>query len=224
MEQDDPRARLEALARGGGHDFAALSRLIGRNEAYIQQFVRRGTPRQLGEADRRALAAFFGVAESELGAPAGDVRACPAETAGPHPPGGVLLVPRLDVGAAAGAGAFAGDERARGRVPFASAWVREVARGGGRALSVIRVTGDSMLPTLADGDEILVDRADAADGLRDGIYVLRLEDALVVKRLALRAPGRLAIRSDNPAFPSREDVAAGAVEIVGRVLWLGRKV
>ena len=34
-----------------------------------------------------------------------------------------------------------------------------------------------MLPALADGDELLVDRCDGRERLRDGIYVLRLEGA-----------------------------------------------
>src|SRR3546814_19941777 len=57
-----------------------------------------------------------------------------------------------------------------------------------RALSIIRVAGDSMAPTLSDGDDILVDGGDAAGRLRDGLYVLRMDDALMVKRIA-RAPG-----------------------------------
>ena len=40
-----------------------------------------------------------------------------------------------------------------------------------------------MAPTLSAGDDILVDLADAADRLHDGIYVLRVDDALLVKRL-----------------------------------------
>src|SRR3546814_12083337 len=52
-------------------------------------------------------------------------------------------------------------------------------------LSMIRVDGDSMSPTLSHGDEIMVDRMDGAARLRDGIYVLRMDDTLMVKRVAL---------------------------------------
>ena len=45
-------------------------------------------------------------------------------------------------------------------------------------LSIIRVEGDSMAPTLNAGDDILVDPADCAERLRDGIYVLRVDEAL----------------------------------------------
>ena len=67
MEASDPRAALAAMVARSGASYAALSRLIGRNAAYLQQFVTRGSPRRLDERDRRLLAAYFGVGEHELG-------------------------------------------------------------------------------------------------------------------------------------------------------------
>ena len=46
-----------------------MSRLLGRNPTYGQQFVKRGVPRRLSEDDRRKLAAHFGIAERLLGGP-----------------------------------------------------------------------------------------------------------------------------------------------------------
>jgi phage repressor protein C with HTH and peptisase S24 domain len=103
--------------------------------------------------------------------------------------------------------------------------LRKVASGGADKLSIIRVEGDSMVPTLADGDEILVDRADSTGRLRDGIYVLRLEGALMVKRLAFNPAARtVTIRSDNSAYPSWEDCDPAKVELVGRAVWVGRRL
>jgi phage repressor protein C with HTH and peptisase S24 domain len=99
------------------------------------------------------------------------------------------------------------------------------SRGTPDRLSIIRVQGDSMAPTLGDGDDILVDRGDGAERVRDGVYVLRMDDALVVKRLAVNPAARtLTIRSDNPAYPAAADCDPGAVEIVGRVVWTGRRI
>ena len=81
-----------------------------------------------------------------------------------------------------------------------------------------------MSPTLGDGDDILVDRGDAAERLRDGIYVIRMDDALMVKRLSMRPAHRLAVLSDNPAYPGWPDVDARAITIIGRVVWSGRKI
>ena len=215
MAEVDGRAALARLIEERGEDYAGLSRLIGRNPAYIQQFIKRGSPRRLAESDRRILARYFGVEETALGAP----------EAGPGAGAGLRPVPRLDVDAAAGAGAFDGDERDGGHIAFDPAWLRRVARGAPEQLSIIRVAGDSMAPTLVDGDDILVDRGDGAARLRDGIYVLRLEGALVVKRLALNPAARtLSIRSDNPAYPGWPDCDPAAVDVVGRVVWAGRRL
>jgi hypothetical protein len=212
MRNDDARAALGRLIDERGEDYAGLSRLLGRNPAYIQQYIKRGSPRRLAEADRRLLARYFGVDETVLGGEGGEAR-------------GLLPVPRLDVGASAGGGAFDGDERALAHIAFDPAWLRRIARGAPDLLSIIRVTGDSMAPTLVDGDDILVDRGDGADRLRDGIYVLRIDDALVVKRVAVNPAARtLSVRSDNPAYPGWPDCDPAAVDIVGRVVWTGRRV
>jgi len=86
------------------------------------------------------------------------------------------------------------------------------------------VQGDSMLPTLNDGDDILVDRSASGKHFSDGIFVLRLEDTLMVKRFAVH-PGddTLTISSDNPAYPSWTNCKRASVNVIGRVIWAGRR-
>lgn len=209
----DPRILLERLIRERREDYSGLSRLIGRNAAYIQQYIKRGTPRRLAEEDRRRLARYFGIDEALLGDP---VEASPGA--------GLVAVPRLDVGASAGPGAVAGEERALGRIGFDPQWLRRLGVDPACA-SLIRVEGDSMAPTLSHGDEILVDTGDAARRLRDGLFVLRLNDALVVKRVAMNpAGGRLSILSDNGAYPSWRDCDPAEIYVVGRLVWVGRRL
>ena len=215
MAEADPRAVLERLIHERREDYAGLSRLLGRNAAYMQQFIRRGTPKRLAEDDRRTLARYFGIEETLLGGP--PVPAVP-------PGGGPVAVPRLPVQASAGPGAFAGDERARSHLSFDPSWLRRLT-GDVRRLAMITVRGDSMAPTLRDGDEILVDEGDAATRLRDGVYVLRMDDALLVKRLAM-GPSRRSMRvcSDNPAYLDWPDCDPADFDIVGRVVWSGGRV
>jgi hypothetical protein len=211
MVDADVRAALERLIRERGEDMAGLSRLLGRNAAYLQQFIRRGTPRRLAEEDRLTLARYFGVDEALLGGR-------------PTPGAGLRPVPRLAVEASAGPGAIGDDEAARGQVGFDPRWLRRIA-GGSEHLSIIEVRGDSMAPTLVEGDEILVDGSESGRRIRDGIYVLRMDGALLVKRLSPDPSGRrLSVRSDNPAYPSWEDCEAGSIDLVGRVVWTGRRI
>lgn len=215
MDAADPRQVLDRLIRERGENYGAISRLIGRNQAYIQQFVKRGTPRKLDEADRRLLARYFGVEERLLGGAAQRQR---------DQGGELCVVPRLALGASAGPGALEASEVAAGALAFDARWLRAL---GGRPdmLSIIRVDGESMAPTLNDGDDIMVDRSDGPARLRDGIYVLRMDEVLMVKRIALTPRrGRIAIRSDNVLWPAFEDVDLRAVAIVGRVIWAGRRV
>lgn len=213
----DARDTLERLIRDRGEDYVSLSRLLGRNAAYIQQFIRRGVPRKLDEDDRRKLARYFGVDEGVLGAP--DV--APTVVAKAR---ALVTVPRLAVRASAGPGALPDSERAIGEIGFDARYMRRLAADPS-ALSAIRVEGDSMMPTLADGDDIVVDRADGTDRLRDGIYVLRIEDALNVKRLAINPASRsVTVKSDNPAYPSWPDCDLRKIAVIGRVVWVGRRL
>ena len=68
MRLDPVRQRIVEPARQQDTNLARLSRLLGRNHAYLQQFVRRGTPKRLPEDLRRDLARILAVPESELGA------------------------------------------------------------------------------------------------------------------------------------------------------------
>ena len=215
MTTVDQRAALERLIKERREDYAGLSRLLGRNVAYMQQFIKRGSPRKLDQEDVERLARYFGVSEAELG---GRSRATADER-------DMVRIPRLDVQASAGPGALGDRESVVSHIAFEQSWLRQLCGAGTSDLSFIRVQGDSMFPTLGDGDDILVDGSDAADRLRDGIYVLRREDTLMVKRLAVSPSARLVtIKSDNPAYPEWRDFDLASIEIIGRVVWAGRKV
>ncbi|MFN3863409.1 MAG: helix-turn-helix transcriptional regulator [Erythrobacter sp.] len=211
-----PRARLLALAQDRGVSLAALSELLGRNPSYLQQFIRKGSPRKLEEQDRATLARFFGVGEEELRETQEKSYAKPLR----RESGAWLEVPRLDLGAAAGAGRVAGAEAAFDTFRFSRRWLAEQGLESAQ-LSAIRVEGDSMEPLLNDGDEILVDRSPRP--FRDGIHVVRLGETLMVKRVASAGPGRLALLSQNLAYPPVE-LAAEEVEIIGRVVWKGGRI
>lgn len=208
MDANDPRCRLRDLAAERGVSLAELSRLIGRNAAYVQQFVRRGSPRRLEEGDRSTLARYFGVSESELGGRFEPTLRSPAR------------VRRLDLAAAAGGGGL-GEELPGNGVLAADPAVLAALGVEARQLAIVPVHGDSMVPTLQPGDLLLVDEAQREE-LAEAIHVLRLDGALLVKRL--RPEGRrLIVTSDNPAYPPLS-IALSDVSILGRVVGISRRL
>lgn len=212
---ESARQVLETLCAERGEDFAGLSRMLGRNPAYIQQYVRRGVPKKLGEDERGKLARYFGIAESRLGGP-------PEET---RMPSGFVGVKRHPVMVSAGPGALVTQELGKPYFAFDERWLKALTPSSPANLSIVRVEGDSMSPTLNPGDEILVDLGDLVDRLRNGIYVLRIDEALVVKRIALSpVEGKVTIRSDNPAYPDWPDCSLGDINPIGRVIWSGRRI
>lgn len=216
MVMTNPREVLEQLCIERGENFASLSRLIGRNDAYIQQYLRKGTPRQLKERERRTLARYFQIPESLLGGLPEDEAAAFGE---------LVPVMRVAVHASAGPGAFADEAVGKPYFAFHPVWLKGITSSPASRLSVIRVEGDSMAPTLSAGDDILVDLADGAERLRDGIYVLRVDGTLLVKRLAIHPVGRrVTVQSDNPAYGDLPDCGLDEIDCIGRVIWAARKV
>ena len=195
--------RLERLAVARGVSLSELSRLIGRNLAYLQQFARRGTPRRLAERDRQVLAQFLGIDEALLGGPARE---------------GTVAVPYLTVSASAGGGRVAAEERAIRHEEFTARMLRDAGLSAGNA-SLIDAVGDSMVPTILPGDRLLVDGGDV-QLVPAGIYVVRRGEDLLVKRVR-RDGTAIFLLSDNADYPPIRCLPDQAV-VIGRVKLLLR--
>jgi phage repressor protein C with HTH and peptisase S24 domain len=91
-------------------------------------------------------------------------------------------------------------------------------------MSLIRVDGDSMEPTLMDGDLVLVDRGRNFVDPAGGIYAITIDDESAVKRLQPIFPSsRMRIISDNPVYPPIE-ADPDQIRISGKVIWFGREL
>ena len=226
-DEQHARGRLQDMARKHGASLAGLSRLIGRNPAYLQQYVTRGSPRHLDEPDLRKIAEFLGIStrlietrrfdDVRLDAPT-QRRAALADYAAAGLEDWVEVA-RLPLDASAGPGAFSAEEISFDSFRFSRRWLREMGLEGAD-LTAIRVEGDSMEPTLRSGDEIFVDRNKRAG---EGIHVVRIGDVLHVKQVQASAPGRITLISANDAYAPIE-LARDEVEVIGRVVWKGGRV
>lgn len=135
-----------------------------------------------------------------------------------------VRVPRYDVTASAGNGAYQVSEQVVDYIQFKSDWIKNVLGASAQHLALISVKGDSMAPTLSDGDIILVDTTDRHFET-NAIYVLQLEGSLLVKRIQRKIDGTVVIKSDNLAY--EPEVVRGdlldQLKVVGRVVWYGRR-
>lgn len=87
-------------------------------------------------------------------------------------------------------------------------------------LGTFKAEGDSMTPTIASGDYVLVHFDPSFRG--DGIYLVQLYESLLIKRLQRTVENTILLISDNPSY--REQVVTeadeGAFRILGRTLWV----
>lgn len=136
-----------------------------------------------------------------------------------------VVVPFYHVSASAGPGATAQDSPAIKGLAFRQDWIHRKGCPP-LSLSLITVVGDSMEPTLSDGDTVMI--CAAQDKPRDAaLYVIRIDGDLLIKRLQ-RLPGqRIKVKSDNPAYGDYEiDLTSlpPDFKIIGRVVWIAREL
>jgi transcriptional regulator with XRE-family HTH domain len=139
-------------------------------------------------------------------------------------------VPELDTRAGLGGGGVPAREvRKEGRHTdpiksegwqFPASFVREQLHASVPQLLVLDTTGDSMVPTIASGERVIVDTGHKTP-TPDGLYAIRdTFGSIVVKRLqTVRSsrPTRVKIISDNASHPT-EEVPLSELEVVGKVL------
>lgn len=146
----------------------------------------------------------------------------PAPQAGPET---AFLVPHLDVEASAGFGTLDQKEMVVEHIAFKLEWLRNELGVSLDSIVLIRARGDSMEPTIRDGDLLLIDREQVLDRA-DGIYLLNVEERLLVKRVQFLLKGRIKVISDNAAYePMHIDLSQDEeVKLLGRVVWFGKRV
>lgn len=134
-----------------------------------------------------------------------------------------VVVPRIEVRLGAGGEAEVYDVEEKENYAFRRDWL--LSRGNPKHMRLMTVVGDSMEPTLSEGDLVLVDLSKTDP--RDGIYALRIHTGLVVKRVQRMGKSRIRVISDNPKYPPQEfdlESEGNDLAVIGKVIWLGRSL
>jgi hypothetical protein len=237
MDLDATRLRVMKLIQDSGTDLKNASLAIGRNAAYLHQYLYRGTPKVLPEDAREALAVHLGVDDSLIRPPDAPGRAAVAAVEAVAPASvprrrgrpaveGFAAVAELDVRASAGPGALNdGLEDAKATWLFPDTVVRHEFRSRPDDLRVITLDGDSMEPMLSSGDRIMLDTSQRVP-VPPGIFVIWDGMGIVAKRVEHvpnSEPTKVVLRSVNPEYQTYER-QADEVNIIGRVIWAARKL
>ncbi len=131
------------------------------------------------------------------------------------------LVPRFNI--TVGEGGTLSSDQIVDHLAFKKGWLKEIGLGEDN-LILTTSRGDSMEPFIPDGALLLVDREKRIPA--DGVFLLLLEGELIPRRLQRDMDGSVWIRCDNNKYPplkvAKEKLHQ--LRILGRVVWLGRKV
>ena len=213
----DSAGSIQAVADATNRSHAQISQI--KNSA---KYGDTGKNRAMGDTMARALEKAFQLER-------GWMDNVHSGSAGPDAEDGQVLIRRLDLTAAAGHGRFVDALAQVDSVRIGKDIAARIQRHAGVAiasLALITVAGDSMEPTLRDGDIVVVDHS-AREVDRDGVYVFTLGTETFVKRLQ-KLPKALKVMSDNKIYDPWEVASQGSDDLLvhGRVVWVwgGREV
>ena len=139
---------------------------------------------------------------------------------------GLVLLPLYTAPrAVAGAGSIEVAEEQQ-LMAIDEAWLRRSFAVSPHDLALMVADGESMEPTIRAGEILLFDKSEAGIKLRDGIYIIRLEGGVMVKRLQLMPGRHLKVVSDNAAFEAYTIELADGVDfaVIGRVIFVFRRL
>lgn len=212
---------LKVAMEATGWKAAPLSSAAGMGETAIRDLLRKGSSPKISTAIALARAldnTVDGIIALGTGA---EVQALTPAPDHDH----AVMVNVWDVAASAGDGSIVpAYESLAYRLAFPPDYLRSITSTPPDRLQIISVKGRSMLTTLDEDDVVMIDTTKRHIGY-DGIFVIRLDETLHVKRIGRSSTrGKVRIISDNKAeFPEFER-AMDEVEVLGRVIWAGKRM
>lgn len=134
-----------------------------------------------------------------------------------------VLLREIEVGYSMGGGTDVDDYQVVQMVPFSRMWLESLTNAPAAQLVVARGEGDSMMPTLLDGDRVIIDLSQRRMTQQDRIWVVSYAGFGMIKRLRALPDGNLQINSDNSSV-SPIIASEGEAYLLGRVVGIIRRI
>jgi DNA-binding Xre family transcriptional regulator len=228
---DIVRVRLGAAIAARNVSAKALARTAGLGETVVRDILQ-GMTKDIKLGTVEKLAQALGLTLGDLlPDPYGRAAARMQQgIASDHPmlvsasaTDGAIALRQVDLAYAMGPGTEIEDFPDEMPVLFDPGFLRALTQASPERLYVARGDGDSMFPTMVNGDQVIIDTTQRRLHLQDRIWAVSVHGASMIKRLRTIGPNRVRIMSDNTLIPP-EEVDAEDLFIAGRVVWIGRKV
>lgn len=137
---------------------------------------------------------------------------------------GLVFVDEIDLAFGMGATFLdSAEPEVMGIVPFRENWLHGLYSGDVKHLKVVRGRGDSMEPTIRDGDTVLVDTSVRRIDDQDRIWAISYGDLGMIRRIRVTPKGSWMLMPDNSVVRP-DEVGDGETFIIGRVIWIGRRI
>lgn len=212
-------SRLKEAMANASVDQAQLATLAGCTQGAISQILLGKTQRSRYLPD---IAAALGVSVNWLRGDGDSVGvALPREK---RTGDDVVTLRRFDLSYSMGPGTNIDDYVEESPFEFDRSLLQRLTRTTSDRCYIATGHGDSNFPTILDHDDLLIDTSQRTLNQRDRFWAISLHGAGAVKRLRAVGPDRILIMSDNKAVAPDEEVAAEDVYLIGRVIWLGRRM
>ena len=231
------KQKVAMLLEQKGLNANAVSLQIGYERTYLKQFLTKENPKRLSERARKALAIMLEVPEQELTDEDLSLKSLlPFSLYGTTNMskglikmlGGIreqthAVISIIGATACCGNGVDNLQEKNLGEISLPLEEFKSITTTAPENIKLIKASGDSMDPTIKDGDMVWIDTANCFIS-SDGVYLLRMPTGLAIKRVQ-SGLSNITVKSDNPKY---SDITAdiGEIKVIGKVIyiWNGRKV
>lgn len=221
MKSDVDRAFIERMQKAAdlAGNATKLAEATGISRRSIGDYLAGGS--EPSRSRLIAIARAAGVSVDWLATGEGQVS--PGPVAAPTLDEKLVAVPRYDAVLAAGGGSLNERSRIVEHIPFPRNFiVHKLGKSSADGLAILEARGDSMEPTLGDGDLVMVDQTQTEP--RDGLVAFILEDTAYIKRLRFGLGGVEVISDNRDLYPPERltNEQAEQMTIIGRVRWIGK--